>query len=109
LFKTYCRYGFIKNLLKYDEFSFTFDAEVPYEFEGLTKGQDLRKLNQELVRKKAVEFYEMIGEIFLNKDIDAWLKLKFPLTTRTMSSAYVNSQYLKELLDEYKDDIKGYD
>jgi hypothetical protein len=90
---------------EYYEFSFTFNAEVPYEFEGWTKGQDLRKLDQELVRKKALEFYEMVGEIHLNKDLDSWLKINFPLEKRIEGMFYADKQYLENLVKEFSDDV----
>ena len=91
------------------EFSFTFDAQVPYEFEGWTKGQDLRKLDQDLVQKKALDFYEMAGNLILNKDLDSWLKLNYLSDVRILSSTFVNNEYLYELLNEYKDNVTGYD
>lgn len=91
---------------EYYEFSFTFDAKVPYQFEGWTKGQDLRKLDQELVRKKAVEFYQMCGKVFEKNDIDAWLKLSHLSDMRIMASSYVDKQYLDELVEEYNGDLK---
>lgn len=39
--------------LPFYEYSFTFQAEVPYELEGWTKGQDLRKLDQKKTRGKS--------------------------------------------------------
>lgn len=92
----------------YYEFSFTFNADVPYEFEGWTKGQDLRKLDQDLVKKKAVEFYNMVGQIHVNKDLDSKLKLDYPSTVRIKSSFYRDKQNLKETLAEYKSDITEY-
>lgn len=89
------------------EFSFTFDAKVPYEFEGWTKGQDIRKLDQDLVRKKAVEFYEMIGKIHVNKNLDDWLKLNYPSDIRTKSSYFRDRQNIIETLAEYKEDVEG--
>nr|WP_314499511.1 hypothetical protein [uncultured Chryseobacterium sp.] len=91
----------------YYEFSFTFDAKVPFEFEGWKKGQNLQKLDQELVRKKALEFYNMVGQMYLNKDLDAQLKIDFPSTVRIKGSYYRDKQNLTETLAEYKDDITG--
>ncbi|MFC6269810.1 hypothetical protein [Frigoriflavimonas asaccharolytica] len=90
---------------KYYEFSFTFNADIPYQFEGWSKGKDLRKLNQELVRKKAVEYYEMIGKVHLNKDLDSWLKINFPLEKRIEGMFYVDKQYLEDLVKEFSDDV----
>jgi len=94
---------------EYYEFNFTFDAKVPYEFEGWTKGQNLKKLDQELVRKKALEFYNMVGQIHINKDLDAWLKLYFPSNIRNMSFIYADRKYLNDLLSELKQDVTGND
>ncbi|KFC20427.1 hypothetical protein [Chryseobacterium sp. FH1] len=91
---------------EYYEFSFTFNAEVPYKFEGWTKGKDLRKLDQDLVRKKAIEFYQMCGKIFEKNDVDAWLKLSYLSDMRIMSSSFVDKQYLDELVEEYNVDLK---
>ena len=90
------------------EFSFTFDAKVPYKHEGWTKGQDISKLDQELVRKKAVEFYEMIGKLYVNKELDNVLKLDYPADIRIKGTYYVNKLNLQETLEEYTDDVKGY-
>ena len=91
------------------EFSFTFNAQVPYEFEGWTKGQDLHKLDQELVRKKAEEFYKMVGNIMVDKNLDSWLKLNYVSDIRLMGTSYVSKDYLNGLLEEYKKDtIRDY-
>ena len=87
------------------EFTFTFDAEVPYEFEGWTKGQDLRKLDPDLVHQKALEYYRMVGQLFLQKDLDSWLKIKYPFQQRIAGMYYWDKQYLDELVDEVTKDV----
>ncbi|MGI9653028.1 hypothetical protein [Chryseobacterium sp. RLHN22] len=94
---------------EYYEFSFTFNAEVPYAFEGWTKGQDLRKLDQELVRKKAEEFYRMVGKLYINKDLNSLIKLDYVSNTRIMASSFNDKQYVLEFLDEYKNDVEKYE
>lgn len=89
----------------YYEYTFTFNAEVPYEFEGWTNGQDLRKLDQKLLAQKALEFYKMVQDIYVNKDLDAWLKLEYLGAKRTVASIYVDKDYLNELLKEYQDEF----
>ena len=84
------------------EFTFTFDAEVPYEFEGWTNGQDLRKLDPDLVHQKALEYYKMVGQLFLQKDLDSWLKVQYLLEKRVAGMFYQDKQYLDELVDEVK-------
>jgi len=87
------------------EFTFTFDAEVPYEFEGWTNGQDLRKLDPDLVHQKALEYYKMVGQLFLQKDMDSRLKLQYPFEQRMAGMYYLNKQYLDELVDEFKGEM----
>ncbi|MFC6269809.1 hypothetical protein [Frigoriflavimonas asaccharolytica] len=87
---------------EYYEFSFTFDADVPYEFEGWTKGQDLRKLDQDLVREKAEEFYKMVGEIHVKNDLDSELKIVYPSTIRIRQVLYKDNN-IKKLFEEYKE------
>lgn len=86
-------------------FSFTFKATVPYNFEGWTKGQDLRKLDQQLVKKKAMEFYKMVESIYLNKDLDAKLKLDYPSTVRIWASSFGKKQDVEDLLSEYNNQL----
>lgn len=86
-------------------FSFTFKASVPYSFEGWTKGQDLRKLDQQLVKKKAIEFYKMVESIYLNKDLDAKLKLDYPSTVRIWASCFGKKQDVEDLLSEYNNQL----
>lgn len=93
----------------YYEFSFSFKADVPYEFEGWTKGQDLTKLDQEMVKRKALEYYKMAGEVIANKDLNTWLKFEYPLEKRIMGATYVNEQDLRDLLVEYKEQITSRD
>ena len=54
------------------------------------KGQDLTKLDQNLLRKKALDFYHMVGEIHINEDLNSWLKLCYPSNVRNMSFIYAN-------------------
>ena len=55
-----------------------------------------------MVRKKALEYYEMAGNIFLQKDLDTWLKISYPLEKRIEGMFYADNQYLIELVDEFK-------
>ena len=90
---------------EYYEFSFTFDAEVPYEFEGWNKGQNLQNLDQDLVQKKAIEFYQMVGEIYVNNDLNAILKLEYPFTYRIKQVFFRNKNSINGILKEYEEDI----
>lgn len=89
------------------EFSFNFDAQIPYEFEGWTMGQDLRKLDQKLVLQKALEFYKMVGEMYVNKDLESRLKMVYPSTKRIQQTLYKSSN-AENILQEYKSNVTGY-
>ncbi|MCG8734660.1 hypothetical protein [Tenacibaculum finnmarkense] len=97
--------AFIATGKPYYEYSFTFNAKVPYEFEGSAKGQDLRKLNQDLVTKKALEFYKMSQQIIVNKDLESWLKLNYFFNKRTQAASYSTEKDFNELLEEYKEEL----
>ena len=59
--------NFIATGQPYYEYTFEFEAEVPYELEGWTKGQDLTKLDQKLLEKKALEFHNTYQKIYENQ------------------------------------------
>lgn len=89
----------------YYEFTFSFNAQVPYENEGWTKGQDLTKLDQKLLEKKAIEFYEEYGKTYENKDADLQAKVKFGTERRNAIASYKRSSDIKDLWKEYQSDL----
>jgi hypothetical protein len=61
--------------LPYYEYTFTFEAEVPYELEGWSKGQDLTQLDKEELKAQIVHYYKGIQKIYETKDKDALARL----------------------------------
>jgi len=92
---------FIASGKPYYEYTFTFNAQVPYENEGWSKGQDLRKLDPKLLEKKAVEFYQEYGKLFEKKDKSLLASLNFGHEKRNAIAYYKNQKDIKELWDEY--------
>lgn len=85
----------------YYEASFTFNAIVPYEFNSLDKGQDLRKLNPEALEKKVVAFYKNQWNLINQKKVDnyfSYLELK---EKESSISMYYNRVELEEILKSY--------
>lgn len=89
----------------YYEFTFSFNAQVPYENEGWTKGQDLTKLDQKLLDKKAVEFYTEYGKIYEHNDADLQTKIVFGKEKRIASALYKKSNDITDLWKAYKSNL----
>lgn len=58
---------FIASGKPYYEFTFEFEAKVPYELEGWTNGQDLTKVDSTLLKNKVVKFYNKVKDIYEKK------------------------------------------
>ena len=97
--------NFIASGKPYYEFTFSFNAYVPYENEGWTKGQDLTKLDQKLLEQKAVEFYREYGKIYNNKDLTLLAQLNFGEEKRNAISLYKRKADINKLWEEYRDDF----
>ena len=93
--------NFIASGKPYYEYTFEFNAEVPYELEGWTNGQDLTKLDQKLVEKKALEFHNTYQKIYENQDADALAKIRFGKEVITCQAYFKNSLDIKEIWNEY--------
>jgi hypothetical protein len=96
---------FIASGKPYYEFTFTFNAQVPYVNEGWSKGQDLTKLDQKLLEAKAVEFYKEYAKIYENKDADLQAKLNFGDERRNAIAGYKKRSDINELWKVYLADF----
>ena len=93
--------NFIASGKPYYEFTFPFNANVPYENEGWTKGQDLTKLDQKLLQQKAIQFYNFYGKIYEEKNDNILAKLKFGEEKRNAKAFYKNTSDIHKLWNEY--------
>jgi hypothetical protein len=100
---------FIASGKPYYEFTFSFNAEVPYVHEGWSKGQDLTKIDQEVLEQKAVEFYKAYAKVYENKDANLLTKLFFGEEKRNASSLYKKQSDINQLWKEYLSDLNEKD
>lgn len=91
---------------KYYEHTFYFDATVPYEIEGWSKGQDLRKINHEVLKKAVIKYYNLRKRIVENKDKDALARQMFIAFKEQFIAEYQSEKYIK---DAWKEFIETYD
>ncbi|MDQ8011029.1 MAG: hypothetical protein REI96_01170 [Flavobacterium nitrogenifigens] len=97
--------NFIASGKPYYEFTFPFNAFVPYENEGWTKGQDLTKLDQKLLEQKALEFYNEYSKVYKNKNLNLLAQLSFGEEKRNAISFYKRASNINKLWKEYLNDI----
>ncbi|WP_163408083.1 hypothetical protein [Flavobacterium ajazii] len=87
----------------YYEASFTFEAKVPYEFNSLEKGQDLRKWNPEKLENKVVDFYKNQLTLLKEKKKEEYFSYLDLKEKETRQSLFFNEKELREILDLYLD------
>ena len=92
---------FVASGKPYYEYTFEFQAEVPYELEGWTKGQDLTKLDQELLEKKALEFHKTYQKIYESQDEIALAKLNYGPEKINCQAYYKDVNSIKKIWNEY--------
>lgn len=97
---------FIGSGLPYYEYTFTFNAEVPYTIEGWQNSQDLTKLDKEELEAQVKKYYNRVKEIYLNEDIDALAKINFGSYLMTAQCNYFDKTEIKETLKELKEEIE---
>ena len=85
----------------YYEASFTFEAKVPYEFNSLEKGQDLRKWNPEKLEQKVVDFYKNQLTLLKEKKTDEYFSFLELKEKETSQSLFYAKKDLEETLVEY--------
>ncbi|WP_157451700.1 hypothetical protein [Cellulophaga lytica] len=91
--------------LPFYEFSFTFKAEVPFEFEGWTNGIDLRKVDSTVLKQKIISYFKMYQKKYEEKDVNAIVDLNYNFTLRNVTTQYQSKQHLKEIWEEYANDL----
>lgn len=87
----------------YYEASFTFEAKVPYEFNSLEKGQDLRKWELEILEKKVVDFYKNQLTLLKDKKKDEYFSYLDLEEKETRQSLFFNKKELQQILDLFLD------
>ncbi|WP_438711102.1 hypothetical protein ACSTS3_21535 [Aquimarina muelleri] len=96
---------FIGAGLPYYEYTFTFNAEVPYSNEGWLDGQDLTKFDKEELEKKVLNYYKMYKQLYVNKKFDQILRLEFDQELRICKSLYKDENGIVKIWNEYKNEF----
>ncbi|WP_157821835.1 hypothetical protein [Tenacibaculum sp. Bg11-29] len=86
--------------LPYYEYSFTFEAKVPYEIEGSVNAIDLRKLDQEKLESAVVYQYKKVQKLYKAKDVASLLDMEYYNFVRLAVTEYRDKQYIKEMVDQ---------
>ncbi|MDY3548853.1 hypothetical protein PG291_09595 [Riemerella anatipestifer] len=83
-------------------------TELPYELEGWSNGQDLRKWDQKELEKKVVAYYNKIRNILDNGDSEKWLNQIKHRFDETCIFDYLSKKRVTEDLKEIKEDVELY-
>ena len=83
-------------------------TELPYELEGWSKGQDLRKWDKKELEKKVVAFYQRARKILNEGNSEAWLKLIQKRFDEVCIFDYLSEKRIEKDLEEIKEDVEEY-
>ena len=83
-------------------------TELPYELEGWSKGQDLRKWDKKKLEKKVVAFHQRTRKILNEGNSEAWLKLIQKRFDEVCIFDYLSEKRIEKDLEEIKEDVEEY-
>lgn len=83
-------------------------TELPYELEGWSKGQDLRKWDKDKLEKKVVAFHQKIRKILNDGNSEAWMKLIQKRFDEVCIFDYLSEKRIEKDLEEIKEDVEEY-
>ena len=83
-------------------------TDLPYELEGWSKGQDLRKWDKDKLEKKVVAFHQKIRKILNEGNSEAWLKLIQKRFDEVCIFDYLSEKRIEKDLEEIKEDVEEY-
>ncbi len=86
--------------LPYYEYTFTFEAEVPYSIKGWSEGQDLTKFDKDKLEKKILNYYSEYLNIYKDSDINTFLRINYLSELRRRKSQYRDTKYVQDVLKE---------
>ena len=90
---------------KYYEITYEFDAQVPYENEGWFEGQDLTKLDQKLLEKEVLKFYQNQWDLYNKKDVNGILSYMYKKEKEVRGSLYNTKEDLIKVLKSHREPI----
>lgn len=83
-----------------------FIAEIPYELEGWSNGQDLRKIDQKVLLKKVVDYYQRLWNILNNGDGEKYKNITQSRRQEVAIFHYSDIQKLEESINKEKIEIE---
>ena len=101
--------NFLGDGLPYYEYTFTFNAEVPYELEGWSKGEDLTKFDKEELEAAVVKYYKNYQSIYKKEDEDALAKSIFGELVLLGQVHYKNKIKLQKVWEEVRGNLEHRD
>ena len=83
-------------------------TELPYELEGWSKGQDLRKWDKDKLEKKVVAYYQKLWHILNNGEGERWTKLTQKRINETAIFYYESQEENQEAIKNNQQNIEKY-
>jgi len=83
-------------------------TELPYELEGWSKGQDLRKWDKKELEKKVIAFHQKIRKILNDGNSEEWMKLIQKRFDEVCIFDYLSEKRIEKDLEEIKEDVEEY-
>ena len=83
-------------------------TELPYELEGWSKGQDLRKWDKKELEKKVVAYYQKLWHILNNGEGGRWTKLTQKRINETAIFYYESQEENQEAIKNNQQNIEKY-
>lgn len=98
----------INNPVPYYEVTGEFTVNLPYELEGWSKGQDLRKWDRKVLEKKVVEYHKKLLFILNEGDATTWIDLTNKRSLEIAIFDYSDDIEFKESIEDNMNDISEY-
>ena len=83
-------------------------TDLPYELEGWSKGQDLRKWDKKELEKKVVAYYQKLWHILNNGEGGEWTKLTQKRINETAIFYYESQEENQEAIKNNQQNIEKY-
>ena len=83
-------------------------TDLPYELEGWSKGQDLRKWDKDKLEKKVVAYYQKLWHILNNGEGGRWTKLTQKRINETAIFYYESQEENQEAIKNNQQNIEKY-
>ena len=90
----------------YYEYTFTFNAEVPYENEGWSNGVNLRKLDQSLLEHKVLNYYNELKKKYEKRDLNNILEIHYDHVLKNAVAEYQSKDKISKVIGEIVENVK---